>query len=456
MKASTIKYGVLTATLSLISVILALLPFHAFLTVWASTFVDHYTALRLWKEVLAVLAGLGAIYLLCFDRKVREYTVKRKLTWIILAYVAVQLIWALFAYFQGTVNLKAALYGVLLNSRFVLFFFITWVVAIRTDRLEQRWPKLLLWPAVIVVVFGLAQVFLLPPDFLRHFGYGPATIGPIETINSNSDYLRYMSTLRGANPLGAYLILPISALTVLLLRYPRSWNWTKVLLLVGCLALLVFTFSRSAWIGAMLSILSAMIIVWGRWLQRYRWLVAGGLAVLVLAAGSLAYGLRNDTSFQNFFLHTQDNSVVVTTSNDGHISGTVDGVKDIAQNPLGHGPGSAGPASVYNANAGRIAENYYIQIGQETGVIGLALFMTILGTVAYLLWTRRYTPLALTLFVALIGISFVNLLSHAWTDDTLAYLWWGFAGLAVGTPVAKRLKSAASSTSPSLSGSSSK
>ncbi len=445
MKASTIKYGVLTGTLSLITIILALLPFHAFLTVWGSTLVGHYTALRLWKEVLALLAGLGAIYLLFFDRKVREYTMKRKLTWLILAYVAVQLVWGFVALHQGSLGVKAMLYGVLLNCRFLLFFLITWVVAILTNRLERRWPKLLLWPAVIVVVFGLAQVFLLPPDFLRHFGYGPHTIAPMETINHNVNYLRYMSTLRGANPLGAYLILPISALTVLLLRYPRSWNWTKGLLLLGCLALLVFTFSRSAWIGATLSILSAAVIVNGNLLKRYRWAVAGGLALAVFAVGGLAFSLRHDTGFQNFFLHTQDNSAVVTTSNAGHISGTIDGAKDIAQNPLGHGPGSAGPASVYNASGSRIAENYYIQIGQETGVVGLTLFLGIVAVVAYLLWTRRHTTLALALLVALIGISFVNLLSHAWTDDTIAYLWWGFAGLAIGTPVAKKLAVSAKS-----------
>jgi hypothetical protein len=42
--------------------------------------------------------------------------------------------------------------------------------------------------------------------------------------------------------------------------------------------------------------------------------------------------------------------------------------------------------------------------------------------------------LALVLFASLIGITVVNLLSHAWTDDTLAYVWWGFAGIALAAP----------------------
>jgi hypothetical protein len=46
--------------------------------------------------------------------------------------------------------------------------------------------------------------------------------------------------------------------------------------------------------------------------------------------------------------------------------------------------------------------------------------------------------LALVLFASFIGISFVNLLSHAWTDDTIAYIWWGLAGAAMALPLQKR------------------
>lgn len=439
MKASTLKYGVLTFTLSLISIILALLPFHAFLTIWASSVFGHYTTLRLWKEVLMAVVAIGVLYLLLFDRKVRAHTLRRKLTWLILAYIVVQIIWAAVGLHEHTLTLKAAAYGALLNSRFLLFFLLTWAIAVRTERLEHRWPKLLLWPAVVVVIFGLLQVFVFSPTFLRHFGYGADTIAPYETINHNIHYLRYMSTLRGANPLGAYLLLPISALVVLLIRFPRSWNWTKGLLLVGSLAMLFFSFSRSAWIGAVLSVATAIVVASKReWWIKYRTILSVSAAILVVVIGVAAFSLRSDTSFQNFVLHTQSNSAVKTTSNDGHVTALREGVEDVVQAPLGHGPGSAGPASVYNDKPVRIAEDYYVQIGQETGVIGLALFLAIVAAVAYLLWTRRHAPLALSLLAALVGISFVNILSHAWTDDTLAYVWWGLAGLAIGTPVAQR------------------
>jgi O-antigen ligase len=439
MKASSIKYGVLTLTLTLLTLVLALMPFHAFLTVWGSSLFGHYTALRLWKEVLLVVICLGGLYLLLFDRKVRLHTTKRKLTWLIIAYLLVQLIWAGFALQSDQVGLKAAAYGVLLNSRFLLFFLVAWIIAVRTPRLEARWPKLLLWPAVAVVIFGLLQVFVLPPDFLRHFGYNADTIKATATINSNTDFYRYFSTLRGPNPLGAYLLLPISALIVLLMRFPHSWNWIKGLLLTACLAMLVFSFSRSAWIGAVLSFLTIISLSISRdWLRRYRRIAIGvsaGLLTIIVAASVL---FSSSSTFQNAIFHTEDKSTVAVSSNDARASALMSGYRDIVQDPLGDGPGTAGPASVYNdRDVSKISENYYLQIGQETGVIGVLLFLLITATIGYILWMRRAAPLSMTLLAALVGLIFVNLVSHAWTDDTLAYIWWGLAGIAIGTPLGK-------------------
>ena len=56
--------------------------------------------------------------------------------------------------------------------------------------------------------------------------------------------------------------------------------------------------------------------------------------------------------------------------------------------------------------------------------------------VGYLLWLRRSDPMALCLFASLIGLSFINMLSHGWADDTIAYLWWGLAGIAMA-PIPK-------------------
>jgi O-antigen ligase len=438
MKASRLKYGVLTLTLTLITVVIALLPFHAFLTVWLSSNFGNYTAWRLWKEVLVFVASFGLVYLLSFDARVRHQMLGRKLFWLSGLYILVQLLWGLVAYKNDSVSLKAVALGTLLNIRFIVFFLTAWAVAIRTDRLERRWPRLLLWPAAVVVGFGLLQVFVLPVDFLRHFGYSAQTIEPFETINNNIHYIRYASTLRGANPLGAYLLLPICALALLLIRYPRQWNWARGLLLVGSIAMLVFSFSRAAWIGAVISVMTVFLATRTiQWWQKYsKALVAVSVGVIFVVAFGVAR-LQHDARFQNYFLHTEHNSAIKTTSNDGHAAALRQGIDHIVHEPFGRGPGSSGPASIYNKEPARIPENYFLQIGEETGWLGLGLFLAINGTVAYVLFLRRAAPLNLMLLASFVGLSFIALLSHVWTDDTLAYIWWGLAGAAVGMTVKK-------------------
>jgi hypothetical protein len=170
--------------------------------------------------------------------------------------------------------------------------------------------------------------------------------------------------------------------------------------------------------------------------------VLAGLAAVIVACGIATAALWHNTTFQDAVFHTDEKSTVATSSNQGHASALRSGVTDMLKDPFGRGPGSAGPASVYNNHPARIAENYFVQIGQETGWAGFLLFIAINLVVARALWRRRDQTLALGLFAALIGLSFVNLPSHAWTDDTLSYLWWGLAGLAVTTAIGGKDKNA--------------
>jgi O-antigen ligase len=430
MKASALKYTILSWVGGLTMLILLLMPFHAFLTVWGSSVFGHYTALRLWKEGLLALCVIGILYLLAFDQKIRTHTLSRRLVWLILTYVAVNILWGIVALQRHDISDKALGYGLIVDLRFLTFFLVTWSVALRMSRMRAHWQWLVSWPALVVVIFGLLQIFILPHDFLKHFGYGPNTIPVYETINHNNHYYRIASTLRGANPLGAYLIIPISLLTVRLLSAKR--NWRQALFFVGALIVLFYSFSRSAWVGAALSIGIIMMVVIKSQKMRRAAVVAVGL--LLIASTGLFITLRHNIGFENFAFHTQTNSQVKTTSDQDHASALKSGLRDVVHDPLGRGPGSAGPASIYNTgHAARIAENYYVQIGQETGWLGLLLFIVINLGVGYLLWLRRADPLALSLFASLVGLTFVNMLSHAWADDTLAYIWWGLAGIAMAS-----------------------
>lgn len=433
MRASALKYAILLTMANLAIVILLLMPLHAFLTVWGSSLIGHYTALRLWKEALLVLIFFGLVYLVIADRTIRGNTLSRLLVWLILLYGLINIIWGFVAYRHQAVSLKALGYGLIVDLRFPAFFLVTWSIALRTNRLRAVWQRLILWPALVVVVFGLLQALVLPYNFLSHFGYSADKIPPYETINSNIHYIRIASTLRGANPLGAYLLVPLSTLAVLVVRGRRSWSY--IVFTLGSLGVLYFSFSRSAWVGAALSV-AVIALLQLRSRRAKLWLLATAGAVTIIGAG-LYGGLRNNTGFENLVFHTQTHSSIKTTSDQNHATALKSGLHDMLHNPFGSGPGTAGPASIYNNHPPRIAENYYIQIGQETGLLGLLVFLLINAGVAYLLWLRRSDPLALSLFASLIGISFIGLLSHVWADDTLAYVWWGLAGIAMA-PIAKQ------------------
>jgi O-antigen ligase len=240
-----------------------------------------------------------------------------------------------------------------------------------------------------------------------------------------------MSTMRGANPLGAYLTLITTVLAGLLLKNKKRRLEGSILLL-GTILVLIFSYSRSAWIGAAMSLAAlGFMSLSAAQIKRIAFPFIGAFLIIGIVA---VFSYRHNPTFENIFFHTQTNSDIKTTSDQGHLTAFKNGVHDLWNEPLGRGIGTAGPASVYNRNNVRISENYYLQIAQETGWIGLILFIAINYLVACELWLKRDDLLARILLASLIGITFINLLSHAWTDDTLAYLWWGLAGIAL-TPI---------------------
>jgi hypothetical protein len=349
---------------------------------------------------------------------------------LIAAYVGLTLLLGIVSFAKGDVTLKALAYGVTINLRFMLWFVAVLLTAQRSRVLQRSWLRLLLIPAGVVAAFAMLQFAVLPHNFLAHFGYTTAhTIAPIETINHNARYIRVQSTLRGANPLGAYVVIVLSAVGMLLAAGKRRMVWG----VFGAVAIaaLYATGSRSAWIGAALSL---AVITWFWCDTRRSRILLGSVAVAVLVLGAAAFLLlRGNAHLQNELLHTQDKSAVAVSSNGAHLSALRNGITDVAHQPLGDGPGTAGPASTYNnVHPVRIAENYYVQVAQETGWLGLALFLSIVALVAAELYQRMgKSRLAFVVFAALVGISFINLLSHAWADDTLAFLWWGLAGIAL-------------------------
>ena len=421
-----------------IACILVLLPFHAFLTTWAGSNFGSLDWFRIWKEIVIFLLLFGVLWLIKVDKTLRKNVMFSFIVQLVLLYIVFSLLRGWNGYVSGAVNREALLYGVIINLRYFVFFIVVWVVVQKSQYLYKNWLKLLLGPAVLVVLFGLMQQFVLEKDFLRHFGYGESTIPAFQGVDNKAEYARVQSTLRGANPLGAYLILIISTLTGLFLKHKeRVVIW---LALVASTTALLFTYSRSAWLGLVVS--AVVLVLLSTISQKSRLILLSISLVCVVGFASSIYVLRDNDFIQNTVFHSDENSLAATSSNEVRYGALSNGLGDVIKEPLGRGVGSAGPASTRNNAPARIAENYYIQLAQEIGVIGLLLYISISFMVVKELWWRHKKELlARVLLASFAGITVINFVSHAWTDDTLSLLWWGLAGIAIAQPVILKSKS---------------
>jgi len=403
--------------------LLVLLPFHAVLSTWLGSNVGHLDLVRIWKEILITVLAVPALWLFFKSPALRTWGRRSFLAQLIALYFLIHFALGIWGLKHNQLNSTALIYALIINLRFLGFFLVCLSVSAYSDWLYKYWLRLLLLPAALVIGFGLLQKFVLPYDFLKHFGYSPKTIPAYQTVDSDLNFRRIQSTLRGANPLGAYLVLIIPALT-----FVRNRAW-RVIGLVGGFVVLYFSYSRSAWIGLLAAL--ALLGLWHFGGSKKSKEILAIVAVLFLVACTGVYALRGNHNAQDALFHTSSASANVS-SNAQRATAIKDAAYDVLHNPLGRGPGTAGPASFRNTgHPARIAENYYLQIAQETGVLGMIIFLIINGMVGWQLWLSRQDNLAKVLLVSLAGITLVNLVSHAWTDDTLSLIWWGLAGVAL-------------------------
>lgn len=443
MKKAADALGVLDQLfIGLMVAIFALIVLHAPLTVWLGTvFPDANVLIKAWKELLMIPAGLLLMTILWRHR--RWDTVKNPLVLLAALYIALHLLLIPLFY----TNAAAVFAGLAIDLRYIVYFVLALVLVQLYPEFRRLFLIVFLAGALLVGSFAIAQVFLLPVDFLTLLGYSDQTIQPYLTVDQNPDYVRISSTLRGPNPLGAYAVVVLAlALAYLWRRRPTlKWKSSSVfaLLSIGALIALWYSYSRSALVAAIAAVAVVFVLTVGRRLPRWLWI---GLFVVGFATLGGLYAARDTSFVQNVILHDNPSSGPVETSNDGHLESLIDGFDRKVNQPLGAGIGSTGSASLYTDEP-VIIENQYLFIAHEVGWPGLALFIALFGMILYRLWKHRQDWLALGVLASGIGLALIGILLPVWVDDTVSIIWWGLAGLAIGgtygRPVHKTSKRAA-------------
>ena len=407
---------------------------HAPLSVGLGTLWPNYDLLiKSWKEILMLIAGVIAIFLLYKTKQMR--LLRDPIIVAIGIYAVLHLI--LLPYNNGGLASSAA--GLMIDLRYLFFFALVYIAMRLYPSYRKMFIKVGVAGALIVLIFALLQVFILPYDVLKYIGYNKNTIIPYLVVDKNYAFIRINSTLRGPNPLGAYacmvLVLIVAAVSNHKIKKEKWPLAVTAILSAGGVVALWASYSRSAMVGMIAAIVIVIVAINMRRLSPRVWGVIG-VVILILFSGLF---MTSNTKFvSNVLLHDNPDSTSISNSNEDHISSLKDGMNQLIRQPLGAGIGSTGSASILSGKT-EIIENQYLFVAHEVGWLGLLLFVSIFAAILLKLWDLRKDWLALGVFASGIGLALIGLLLPVWVDDTVAIIWWGLAAIAL-SPVIERHK----------------
>lgn len=409
--------------------IIALLPFHAFLSTWGGTAIGPLLVWKSWKEILLIALLPLIIFYLVQRPDIVKTLIKSRLMQLIALYFGANVAAAVFS--QASYEAVAA--GLMMNLRFFAICVLGYILYLSghpwVERIKSKLPAWFFSVTIVVSLLAILQVTVMPVDFLTHFGYGKDTIPAFLTLDDNPNALRAYATLRGPNPFGSFLLLPFALALITVFRERRNVLAGVALGLSGFA--LVLTSSRSAWLGAVvaLAVLAVALVPRQKLIKAIKLWTVPALALV----GLFFWMAVTFAPLRLAVFHSSPSDPhLLEGSSQIHLDEIVRGIQDVNASPamLGYGVGTAGPASFYNQNANpKIAESYFIQIAQEMGWVILALFLAISAIVASKLWKQRPAAIPVALFASFIGINAINIFLHGWADDPTSMTWWGIAGL---------------------------
>lgn len=448
---------------SLSLILIAVLPMHAMLVTVATHMLagrNHapLLVLALWKEAL-----LGGICVIALVEMLRTKEPElRKSIWridLLDACILAALVLGLALSLMRDVGTARMLLGLKYDFLPLLAFFLLRRV-LWTRHFLVMAARTIVMVGVIAAVYGIATLFI-PLAFFTVIGYSDlhslylpnAALASFQFLEG-TEIRRIQSFMSGPNQLGLWLLLPLAANLVLLLK--SLWEQRRiesVLYVLSCALMFValyLTYSRSAWIGAgvMLTVVVVRLLlsVIRRRAHRVSALIIGGLLVIGIAL----FGIVGSPQV---FVRAQ--------SLKGHIEKPLAALQIMRTHPLGLGLGTAGPASnrlsdtcvflVSGADAGwakdrpdlcvfvgdvqtqptgttcncpLLTENWYLQWGVEMGFLGLILSLAII-LLALLRGLRLPVhDLHLIPALALLGIAVGGLFLHSFEDAAVAYTVW--------------------------------
>ncbi len=439
-------------------VLLALLPFHAIVVTFLNyglnlqQFKILSLSLSSWKEILIVLIGILTV---CHSCPISKYGVNsdRNLNFLnkkIPVFTGMTIGGFAFLAFLSYCYAKPA-FGIsqwVWGFRYDFFFLITFLIFSLNTFNKKEIYKLIniaLFSSAIAILLGLI-IFVIRPENLILIGFRNdwSTWYPNQALAfcqkiENSDFCRLSGTFAGPNQYGAYLIVVLPLIIWKFLE-KKSKFWFSI----GFLALisLVLTFSRSAWIAFVTEILILLIIyIYKKYefkinLKKFFTIFLSIIIIFLL----ILFPLVKFTKFQN--------SILKPESTSQHFELMQNAIRIIKENSFGIGLGMAGPASYRFENENNkaiITENWYLQLAVELGIIGMILFMIILGQIIFQnlknsLKQKKYLNENLFIALSLIGLATASIFLHNFEDSSTVLTLFTLLGILNSPPCPRSLE----------------
>ena len=332
--------------------------------------------------------------------------------------VAVALLgWCMLNIAWSSASVWQSMRGLNVDFAGVLLFVTIWLL-----RPKLVWEGRLRW--VMLATLGGLLVLAIPESLWNQaFRLWSRHDLAIHYVVQTIPQLRSLTS--GPNPFGTLMVLLAGILALLVAgrRSKPAWLLPALMVPVGlCLGL---TYARSAWIGGAVGI--GGYFVYRLWHDKrfVVWPVVLGLAIL---AGASFGATRYHEGVWNVLTHgksTEEHAQIAKEAADEAYRQT------LASTLFGHGLGTAGPV-VFGTKAGasgdvgsQVAESWYIQLFQEIGIIGLALYCWL-----YVAMTRRLFRFHLFVGWLAVGLAFNAITLHTWSADVnVNVMFWTLAAL---------------------------
>jgi O-antigen ligase len=398
-------------------IILVLMPFHAFLAISLGSLGIDRTLVQSWKEILILIMSFIWVIYQISKKKLAFKTDAINLLFLSIIFLSI----LVSAFIRP--GSEALLFGIKTNLVALALFFIAQIPISNKSFLKRNLLWLIIIPGVVVSLLAFFQAFLITPETLEKIGYTAATINPRQIIDGSINFLRSFSTLGGPNQLGAYLLIPLAFSLVYGIRQKK---WFVLLPSMLILAAIVLSFSRSAWIGAIITFSLSVFLSISKKQKIYFLIIS--LLVAFIVGGTIASQIGTNERLQNVLLHGRVFEGRIEGSDQGRLESIARIAGEVTARPFGHGLGSAGPASFRSENP-IIPENWFLQIGYEIGIAGLLLYIFAFAALLGEFIRNRSNNLAITLFSITAGVLVINIFLQAWADSTLALMMFALYGI---------------------------